>query len=402
MTIGNNFQLQESRNRIIAVKRSLLYRLMRLGASTIADLAKDLDLSVPTVTKFLSELIQEKYILDLGKLNSSGGRKPNLFGLNPNAGYFVGIDVQYKKIQMAVMDFEGKTLNEEQSVPYSLKNTPEAFDRLCAIIRDYIENLPISQKKISRVGINLAGRVNPITGYSYSYFQFGKQPLAQVLEKQIGFPVHLDNDSRAMTYGEYMVGNVNEKDVLFININWGLGAGLIIDGKLYYGKSGLSGEIGHICALNNEIICNCGKKGCLETEVSGFAVKRLLNERMTQGCSSIMADMIKEHGELLLSDFVEAVHKGDVLSIEIVEHLGVILGRWLAGLINLLNPELIIVGGPLAETKDYLRYPIQSAIYKYTLNLANKDTKLQISQLGERAALFGACLLSRSKMLDII
>lgn len=154
--------------------------------------------------------------------------------------------------------------------------------------------------------------------------------------------------------------------------------------KIYYGKSGFSGEIGHICAVDNEVICNCGKKGCLETEASGYAVERILKERLEQGSTTIMADMLKEHGEFLLSDFVEAVLKEDVLAIEMVEHIGYVLGRWTAGFINVLNPELVIIGGPLSATQEYLRLPMQSAVRKYSLNLVNQDTKLVVSQLGEK------------------
>lgn len=395
---------QENSSKITMTKKSLIQHLIRFGASTLADIAKDLDLSIPTVAKFTTELIKEGYILDLGKTDAFTGRKPNLYGLNPKAGYFVGIDVQHKKVCLGMTDFAGTLMGDIISVPYLLEDTPQALDRLYTIIKDYVGTHSISKKKIMGIGVNIAGKVNPMTGYSYSYFQFDKEPLADTMTQQIGFPVYLDNDSRAMAYGEYMSGDFKEdkKSLLFINLNWGLGAGLIIDGKPYYGKSGFSGEIGHICALDNEIICNCGKKGCLETEVSGLAVERILHERMAQGCSTVMADYIQKKGELLLEDFVDAVHKGDVLSIEIVEQLGFILGRALAGLVNLLNPDMVVVGGPLAGTGDYLRHPMQSAIQKYSLSLLIRETQVSLSPMNERSALIGACLLSRSRILDII
>ena len=115
-----------------------------------------------------------------------------------------------------------------------------------------------------------------------------------------------------------------------------------------------------------------------------------------------MSEKLEAHGEFLLSDFVDAVRKEDMLSIEIVEHIGFVLGRWIAGFINILNPEMVIIGGPLSETHEYLRLPIQSAIRKYSLNLVNHDTRLVVSQLGERGGLIGACLLSRSRLLDMI
>ena len=401
--MATRFPFQDGGGKNATFKKHLMQRLIKSGSASIADMAKELELSIPTVTKFVGELIREGYVKDLGKQNTSGGRRPNVYGLNPKSGYFVGMDVQRKKILLATIDFNGNIVSNDESYPYELANTPEALEQLIHILTDYISHLEIDPRKILQVGMNIGGRVNPNTGFSYSYFNFSEKPLTKVLEGRIGIPVSLENDSRAMMYGEFMAGCVKkEKDVLFINLNWGLGAGILIDGKPYYGKSGFSGQIGHICALDNEIICNCGKKGCLETEASGYAIERMLRERIAQGCTTIMSEKLEAHGEFLLSDFVDAVRKEDMLSIEIVEHIGFVLGRWIAGFINILNPEMVIIGGPLSETHEYLRLPIQSAIRKYSLNLVNHDTRLVVSQLGERGGLIGACLLSRSRLLDMI
>ena len=401
--MATRFPFQDGGGKNATFKKHLMQRLIKSGSASIADIAKELELSIPTVTKFVGELIREGYVKDLGKQNTSGGRRPNVYGLNPKSGYFVGMDVQRKKILLATIDFNGNIVSNDESYPYELANTPEALEQLIHILTDYISHLEIDSRRILQVGMNIGGRVNPNSGFSYSYFNFSEKPLTKVLEGRIGIPVSLENDSRAMMYGEFMAGCVKkEKDVLFINLNWGLGAGILIDGKPYYGKSGFSGQIGHICALDNEIICNCGKKGCLETEASGYAIERMLRERIAQGCTTIMSEKLEAHGEFLLSDFVDAVRKEDMLSIEIVEHIGFVLGRWIAGFINILNPEMVIIGGPLSETHESLRLPIQSAIRKYSLNLVNHDTRLVVSQLGERGGLIGACLLSRSRLLDMI
>ena len=253
------------------------------------------------------------------------------------------------------------------------------------------------------LGVNIGGRVNTQSGYSYSYFYFDERPLSQIIGERIGVSVSIENDSRAMIYGEYISGVIHgEKNILFVNMNWGLGLGIMIDGKLYYGKSGFSGEFGHVSAFDNEIICWCGKKGCLETEVSGYAIHRMLLERIRQGSSSVLENKVKEDGDISLADIVEAIRMEDVLTIEIVEEVGMLLGRWLAGLINLFNPDLVILGGPLSLAQDYLRLPVKSAMKKYSLNLVNQDTELKISQLGERAGLIGACMLTRSRVLDLV
>lgn len=123
------------------------------------------------------------------------------------------------------------------------------------------QKLPINKEKILNINVNVSGRVNPESGYSFSQFNFEERPLADVLSEKLGHKVTIDNDTRAMTYGEYMQGCVKgEKDIIFVNVSWGVGIGIIIDGKVYTGKSGFSGEFGHVNAYDNEIICHCGKK----------------------------------------------------------------------------------------------------------------------------------------------
>lgn len=387
----------------VMLKKKIIQLLIFSGNSSIADICKVIELSVPTVTKLISELVEDGYLLELGKQDTSGGRKPSMFGLNPNAGYFVGVEIRQKRVILGTIDFMGKIVDQEDEVPYILDNTSEALDELCEIINNYIDHLTIGRDKILYVGVNIPGRVNSISGYSYSYFYFSEQPLMAILEERLGLAVNLENDSRAMAYGEYMAGSVKgEKNILYINLNWGLGAGIIIDGKLYYGKSGFSGEIGHMPMFDNEIICMCGKKGCMETEASGYAIMRILTEKYKAGSSTLLAEKIDSEKGVSLGEFVDAVLKEDVLAIEVVEHIGRNLGKGIAGLINLFNPDLVIIGGPLSEVNDYIRLPIKSAIRKYSLNLVSQETILEISQLGSRAGVVGACLLSRNKLLGIL
>ena len=228
------------------------------------------------------------------------------------------------------------------------------------------------------------------------------RPLAEVPTQRIGYTVSSDNETRAMAYGEMVKGVVKEeKNIIFINLSWGLGAGLILNGDIYAGKSGFAGEFGHFNVFDNEVICHCGKRGCLETEVSGAALYRNLFASLKEGKRSILSKLIDEGEQpLTLKDIVCATNREDVLCIELVEEIGQKLGRYLAGLINLLNPELVVVGGVLAETGDYLLQPVITAVRKYSLNLVNRDTAIVLSQLGTRCGVIGACLLARKKRLE--
>ena len=384
-------------------KKKIITHYIYNGSSTIPDLSKELDLSVPTVTRFISEMCEDGYINDYGKLETSGGRHPSLYGLNPESGYFIGVDMKHFSINIGLINFKGDIVEHEYNIPYQFENTPEALDELCNIINGFIQKSSVAFEKIHNININISGRVNPESGYSFSLFNFSEQPLDEILTEKIGRHVCIDNDTRAMTYGEYMQGCVHgEKNILFVNMSWGLGMGIIIDGKIYTGKSGFSGELGHMIAFDNEILCHCGKKGCLETEVSGSALHRILLERIGNGEASILTSYVNQKNQkLTLDDIIAAVNKEDPLCIEIVEEIGQKLGKQIAGLINIFNPELVIIGGTLSLTGDYITQPIKTAVRKYSLNLVNKDSVITTSKLKDKAGIIGACMLARSKMFEI-
>lgn len=386
---------------MLTQKRIITY-LMHNHSSTIPDLAKDIDLSIPTVTKFVMELVEEGYINNYGKQETSEGRPPNLYGLNPDSAYMVGVDIKAFCLNIGLMNFTGDMVDIQMGIECRLDNTLESLDLLIQHICTFIEKHKNIRDRILQVGVNISGRVNPEEGYSFSMFNFEERPLAEILTEKIGIPVSIDNDTRAMAYGELLKGVVKgEKDVVFINLSWGLGSAFIIDGKIYTGRSGFSGEFGHFNVFDNEIICRCGKKGCLETEVSGSALHRILCERVKNGQTSILSKRILTgDAPLTLEEIVEATNREDILCIELVEEIGRKLGRYLAGLINLFNPELVVIGGTLALTEDYILQPIKTAIRKYSLNLVSKDSAVVLSKLQAKAGVVGACLLSRSKLFE--
>lgn len=384
------------------LKKGILTYFDKVINSTISDLSKELNISVPKMTVILGELIQDGIVQDYGKVGSNSGRKPNVFGLLPDSAFFIGVDVKQTYINIGLSDFQKKMIKVSENLPYKLENNKDSLESLCKLINVFINSLTIPKDKILGIGINLSGRVNFATGYSYSFFYFNEEPLSKIIESKIGIRVFLENDSRSMAYGEFNSGIVKEeKDVLFLNLDYGTGLGIIINSQLYYGKSGYAGEFGHTPLFDNEILCRCGKKGCLETEASGWALVRKVKEKMLEGSTSVLFQKTKNIDDIKMEDVILAANNDDVLAIELIAEIGEKVGRGIALLINIFNPELVIIGGNLAQTGDYIRLPIKSAINKYSLNLVSNDTLLKLSKLGKQAGIIGACLLVRNKILSI-
>lgn len=373
------------------------------GDYSIADLSKELNTSIPTTTKLIEELIAEGSIEEMGKLDTNGGRRPSIYGLRATAGYFVGTDVRRNSVSIAICDFKGHVVEYLDNLDFTVESSKASFVNLCNLIIKHLSKCGIDRHSVKAYGFNLSGRVNNETGYCFSYFIGEDRPIASLLEEELKAPVYVENDSRAMTYGEYICGVANnEKQMLFINVTWGLGMGMIIDGKLSYGRSGFSGEIGHFPLLNNDQICHCGKIGCLETGASGSAAHRFILERLQEGRASSLSDKFNRQEEITLDDILIAVTEEDVLAIEVIEEIGSTLGKAIAGLINIFNPELVVIGGKVASAEDYLLFPIKSAIQKHSLNMINKDTTIKLSKLGDKGGPIGACMLSRSKLLGLV
>ncbi len=391
----------EYKNSIL--KKNILIYMAKFGEVTIADLARELNVSVPSVTKLVAELKEDGYLEDNGKIETSGGRRPNVFGLAADAFYFLGVDVRRRRIDIALLDFQGNIIEKKEGIPFVLENSMVAFEQICQEINSFIDESSLGKDKIIGVGVSLTGRVDSNDGYSYTYFNFNETPLTDLFEERLGIRAYIENDSRAMVYAERIFGVVKEeKNVLFLNLGRGIGVGEMFDGKLYYGKTGFAGELGHIPLLDNEIICHCGKKGCLETEASGIALEKMFIEHLAAGETSVLSEKWKSGEDILLYDIIEAANNDDVLSITLIANVAEKLGRGVGVLINLLNPDLVVVGGSLSLVGDYLMLPLKMAINKYSLSLVSKDTKFKMSKLGETASVIGVAMLVRAKILGVI
>ena len=368
-------------NKKSSVQGRILEQFVSQGTFTIPEMSKAVGVSLPTATSAINELIKAGLVREVGKKDISSGRIPMAYDLVPNAGYFVGVNPEMDCLALAASDFCGNLITEKIRVPYTYENTPENLEQMAKIINDFIATLPYAKEEILQVCVNIAERVNPFEGNAYNMFTFLEESLTSKLTKLIQIPVCIENDTRSMTFAEFIKGRSKGlKNVIFANVCWGLAIGIIVDGKPYYGKSGYSGEFGHMTAYNNNIICHCGKIGCIETEVSGRALKRKLTEKILNGKTSILSDKVLNKKEgLTLQDLLDAIAKEDVLSLATLQTIADELGKQLASVINIFNPEMLVIGGEMSVTGDYLTLPVRMGIKKFSLNIMNEDSQIVTS-----------------------
>ncbi len=369
---------------------------------TIADLCIPIGVSIPTITRIMQELKDEGWVTELGTGESRGGRRPVYFGLNPGARFIVGIEITSKYLRINIFDLKNRPVAKTVEKETELKNTKVFLEVLKAEVEALISRQNINKSKILGAGISIPGLIDVKTGTSYSYPSLGEKPLYQVFEKLLGIPAYIEHDTKVMALGESWFGLAkNRSNVLCLNVGAGIGLGMIIQGQLYQGHSGFSGEFGHIQMEPNGELCDCGKIGCLETVASGTSIVKKAKQKIEEGTNSIIRKAIEgETEKIRLPNIISAAKQGDQFAIELFEEAGVYLARGLAVLIHLLNPEMIILGGDMAQAGNLLSDPIQQKLNKYTINRIRQDTVIHISELGEQAVLFGTIPIVMTQILS--
>ena len=400
ITANENLKGITHKNNII--KRNIIAYMAVNGECTLSELTKELHISVPTITKLVQELIEENIVNDLGKVETPGGRRPNVFGLANSAIYFAGVNVARDNMTFVITDLQNNLIKEVTDNTFELQNRPQCLEKICSNIEHFIDTCGIDRSKILGLGVSIVGRVNPETGRSYMYFTSNEESLRDIIQKRINMRVLLENDTRARCYAEYTCGkSKDESNVLYLHMGRGVAIGIVIDGKLYYGKSGFAGEFGHIPFFDNEIICSCGKKGCLETEVSGIAIEEKIIQLIKSGVNTILREKYDRGEQIHINDIIAAAKNDDNLSIELIEEVGEKLGKAVAFLINTFNPETVIVGGNLAAAGDFIMLPLKSSTNKYSLNLVYRDTKFRQSKMSENANAWGVAMLIHNKIIGL-
>ena len=380
-------------------KKQIIRTLYFQGSMSNSELSKMIQLSTPKINSLLIELIEDGLVKELGRGDSSGGRRPNIYGLIEDAFYVVGITININRTLVSVFNSNNQEVEGPHFLPVRMQPDFRIFSEVSNELDRILHNIQIEKEKVLVVGIELPGLINQKKGINKTYFPTIEN-LSGELENIFGLPVFISHDSKLRAFTEQQFGLAkNSKNALLLQVDWGLGLGIIINGELYSGKSGYSGEFGHLPIVDNGVLCTCGKQGCLETIVSATAIARIAREGIRNGKSSLISELV--NGDLDKTDItiiIEAANRGDQFAISIFSDVGYWLGKGIVYLIQIFNPELIVLGGRVAEASQFIIAPIQQAINTFSNRDISNDTEIKFSALGQKAGPIGAAAYAVQKI----
>lgn len=372
-------------------KKHILRAIYFNGPLSNSELSQLIKLSTPKINSLLVELIEDGLVKELGRGDSSGGRRPNIYGLVEDGFFVVGITININRTIISIFNSNNQEVSGPHYFPIKMQPKLEIFHKVNEKLEQVVMESIIAREKILVAGIELPGLINQKQGINKTYFPEVSN-LYEELRNIFGIPVYFNHDAKVRTFAEQHFGLAkNKKNVLMLQADWGLGLGIIINGKLYTGRSGFSGEFGHLPIADNGVLCSCGKQGCLETIVSANAIARMAREGIKNGNSSLIESLVKgDLDKIDISAVIQAANAGDQFAISLFSDAGHWLGRGIAYLIQIFNPELIIIGGRVAEASDYIIAPIQQSIHTFSNRDISDDTQIKFSELGSKAGTMGA------------
>lgn len=379
-----------------ALLKNIIIKEISLNQSlSCVTLSKKINKSFPATKQLLSELIAGGVVIEDDNTESTGGRKPQMYTLKAKLMYVVSVAIDQHSTSIALIDIQTKEQVVTHKFNLELKVNEDFLSPLTSQIRDFIDRSGIGREKILGIGIGMPGFINKRTGNNHTYQSTGSPSITRYISDHTGIPAYIDNDSRMVALAEMHFGaSKNEDNALVINISWGTGLGLILDGKIFSGTSGLAGEFSHIPLFQNNKLCSCGKTGCLETEVSlSFIIQEAMTRLKDGKASALSLDSFKGDPLERFESLVEAVNKGDKLIIELFSEMGYNLGRGIAILIHILNPGKIILSGLGAVIKKVWLPVINSALNEHCIPHLAEQTEIEVSSIDGRGGIIGSAIL---------
>lgn len=368
-----------------------LIRFAERGISR-ADLADKMGLTRAAVTIIINDLISNGIILNTESRSTASGRPPVVLEINPDQGLVAAVDIGAMHLSVALGDFSARIL-EETEVPFRVdKGAKECLQEADSILKQLLQKRGLSTNSLASVGVGVPGPVIAEKGIVMAppiMPGWDRFPIRDTLESQWGTSVTLNNDAELGALGEWAYGaGRGERNVAFIKVGSGIGAGLIINRQIYGGSTGSAGEIGHLTIDENGPLCACGNHGCLEAFAGGHAIASQGRKLVASGRRTLLSE--KNPESITAGDVAEAARRGDLTAQEIIKRSGTFIGIAIAGLINLFNPSTVIIGGGVAQVGDLLTGPIRQAVRERSLRASEHSVRITTAMLGRRSSLMGA------------
>ena len=307
----------------------------------------------------------------------------------------LGIDLGGTKILTAVANSQGKILSRDHSITPAKKGYEAVIQSILESAHRALEQANIAISALTAIGVGAPGISNPETGILFTSPNlpgWRDVPLRDIMQKRLGKKTFLINDANAAALGELYFGAARgARNFIYITISTGIGGGIIIDGKIYIGAIGAAGEVGHMTIDDDGPICNCGNRGCWETLASGTALAREAKHRIKEGVRTSILKYAEGDVERVTAQVIHnAAEQGDSLAKELIARTGYYVGVGLANLINIFNPELIVIGGGLSNIGDMLLGPAFKVAGERAYKEAFQAVRFASAELGRNSGVLGA------------
>ncbi len=333
------------------------------------------------------------------------GRPPINLEVNPGRGMVAGIDMGATHISLMIANCAAQPIREAE-IAINIADGPEhCLNQADALLHEVAEGAGIEIKDLLAIGIGVPGPIQSEAGMVVAppiMPGWDRFPIRATLEKRWGCPISLNNDAELGAVGEWAYGaGRSTRNLAYIKVGTGVGAGLLLDGHTYRGASGSAGEIGHLTMDVDGELCTCGNRGCLETLASGPAIARRAQRDAASGKQTQLA--LQDNGAALTArDVAAAASRGDLLSQQIIVEAGKHLGIAIAGLVNLINPNMIVVGGGVAQIGDFFLEPVRHEVRRRSLPASVRVVQITTALLGRRSCAIGAVVQALSIALHQI
>lgn len=379
-------------------KKRVLNFIRESGETSRIEISKNLSIDKKTVSVIVDQLLQDALIVPAGYRDSKAGRRQELMRINGSHSNFIGLDLGATHIIGIITDLNGVLLDR---VFFEIRpgiSVQLILEQLSRITRQLID----SKKKtgtISAIGVCTPGFINPENGISIvaeNIPGWHEINMKQLFHDDFKLPLYIEDCSRAYGIAEKWIGKGrNVENFLVLDIGYGIGMAIFVNGQIYSGSCYRSGEIGHTMAVRDGHSCTCGKNGCLETVASGKGLARLAREGMKQGKSSVLNQLTHGNEESVTAqDVALAASMNDEFSKDLLNQAGSYLGEALANAVNLINPSKVIIGGGLIGAGKMFIDEIQSSLIKNTMSGLLDDLEFTLSEAGVDGSAYGCAFLA--------